>query len=523
MAKKSDKQITSPEEIHVKLRPLFGMEPGTYLTVLYSFILLLIVFLVLFLPGIRNYGSEVTFYTVPGGADVYVDGRYLDGSPAAAFVSAGEHEFTLEKQFYQSRSFTARIGGRLFGSLFFPKRTVLARGLVLEDPHGYAAAGYRDFSSWSLVHDPHTRYQLPPILSTTVENIFVSRREYAGEVGRGLVEASLGFSSNETALRDLVRAASLVETEGRSLLPQTIPALLDEITRYQSGHPGFAQWLETQLDDAKSREITGTEWFAAVTGEFPADPVSTGESGGTGRFASAAGLPFVYVPAGSRRVSPYDGAPEKRVVHTYDGMYVMTREVTYRDFERFLDDTPRWRPENREVLLEAGLVTGDYLADWADFRGTDLPVRFVSYYAAQAFCGWLDSRLTGRFAGFQASLPDEYQWEAAAAVSDMSDPVLYEQGREGPLPAADSPVPEDFYGNVWEWCLNDFKRNDGISFDASGRYIPSPPGYSAAEKAVRGGSWASIPELVTVSSRGSQPPEWCTPFLGFRVILQGAE
>ena len=81
----------------------------------------------------------------------------------------------------------------------------------------------------------------------------------------------------------------------------------------------------------------------------------------------------------------------------------------------------------------------------------------------------------------------------------------------------------DFYGNLWEWCGNDFKRNDGISFDASGRYLPSPEGFSAAEKAVRGGSWASIAELVSISSRGSQPPEWCTPFLGFRVILEEAE
>ena len=203
MAKKSEKQITSPEEIHVHLKPILGVKPGTYLTVFYSFILLLAVFLILFLPGIRNYGSEVTFYTVPGETDVYVDGRYLSGSPVTAFVSAGKHEIVLEKAYYQSKSFSARIDGRLFGSLFFPKKTVIARGLVLEDPAGYAAAGYDAFSSWSLVHEPHTRYQLPPILSVTVEDLFTSRRGDAEGVSRELVEASLGFSSNNCSNKDL--------------------------------------------------------------------------------------------------------------------------------------------------------------------------------------------------------------------------------------------------------------------------------------------------------------------------------
>ncbi len=520
MVKKSEKQITSPEEIYVKLKPIFGIKPGTYLTVLYSVIFLLIVFLLLFLPGIRNYGTEVTFYTVPGGADVYIDGHYLGGSPVTTFVSAGEHEITLVKGFYRSRSFTARIGGRLFGSLFFPKRTIVARGLVLEDPRGYAAAGYADFSSWSLINEPHARYQLPPILSTTVEDLFASRREDAAEVSRGLLEASLGFSANETALRDLVRAASLIETEGRGLLPQTVPGLLGKIGRFQSRHPGFALWLEAQLGETASREITGTEWFTALSGGFGAEFT---EEGGAGRFASLAGLPFVFVPGGSRLTAPFEDRPENKVLHSYPSMYVMTREVTYRDFSRFLDDVPRWRPENREALVEAGFVTEDYLAGWDESRDTDLPVRFVSYYAAVAFCNWLGSVLPSGFSGLRATLPDEYQWEAAASASDITDPVLYEPGIEEPISARAPAVLGDFYGNLWEWCGNDFKRNDGISFDAAGRYIPSPDGFSAAEKAVRGGSWASIAELVTVSSRGSQPAEWCTPFLGFRVILQGAE
>jgi hypothetical protein len=530
MAKKSEKQITSPEEIQVKLKPLLGVKPGIYLTVLYSAVLLLIVFLVLLLPGIRNYGSEITFYTVPGDVDVYIDGRYVNGSPVTVFVEAGEHEITLEKVYYEPLSFSTDIEGRLFGSLFFPKRSIVARGLVLKDPRGYGSAGYGRYSSWSLIREPHVRYQLPPVLSETVEDILVSGRQEAPRLSHELVEASLGFSANETSLRDLVRAAVLSETEGKILLPHTVPGLLLKIARLQQERPGFVLWLEVQLGETASREITGTEWFTALAGGF--EPSLGGDSsaeiddptGAEESLITAGGLPFRYIPGGSRLTYPFEDRSEAGVFHTYRGMYVMTREVTYRDYARFLEDSPRWRPDNREALVDEGLATDDYLADWEDFRDTDLPVRFVSYYAARAFGAWLDSRLPGgRFEGFRAGLPNEYQWEAAAFASDMTAPVLYEPGVSGPRPAENPEVLGDFYGNLWEWCVNDFKRNDGVSFDASGRYISSPPDFSAAEKAVRGASWASIAELVTVSSRGSQPPSWCTPFLGFRVILQGAE
>ena len=70
-------------------------------------------------------------------------------------------------------------------------------------------------------------------------------------------------------------------------------------------------------------------------------------------------------------------------------------------------------------------------------------------------------------------------------------------------------------GNLWEWCDNYYLPADTLF----GRYGMENTAYQGAEKAVRGGSWANKARSVSAVSRGSQEPSWCTPFLGFRVVL----
>ena len=43
---------------------------------------------------------------------------------------------------------------------------------------------------------------------------------------------------------------------------------------------------------------------------------------------------------------------------------------------------------------------------------------------------------------------------------------------------------------------------------------------TGTERVVRGGSFANRAEdRIGISTRGGQPPDWCTAFTGFRVVL----
>jgi formylglycine-generating enzyme required for sulfatase activity len=76
-------------------------------------------------------------------------------------------------------------------------------------------------------------------------------------------------------------------------------------------------------------------------------------------------------------------------------------------------------------------------------------------------------------------------------------------------------------GNVWQWCEDPYAPSSYLltsldpALNASYEkgYAPGP------DRAVRGGSWNNQSEQITVFTRGSQPAEWSTPYLGFRVAL----
>ena len=79
----------APADHTVRLRPIAGLAPGTYLTLLYGAALLALLFLVAVYPGLRFNGSLITFSSSPPGAAVYLDGRFAGTTPVTSRAAAG--------------------------------------------------------------------------------------------------------------------------------------------------------------------------------------------------------------------------------------------------------------------------------------------------------------------------------------------------------------------------------------------------------------------------------------------------
>jgi formylglycine-generating enzyme required for sulfatase activity len=193
--------------------------------------------------------------------------------------------------------------------------------------------------------------------------------------------------------------------------------------------------------------------------------------------------------------------------------------ITHAQFQAFIEDggyaDRRWwqgLAEHPETPAEP---------QWSE---PNHPRETVSWYEAMAFCAWLSARR-----GEAITLPTEEQWEKAARgmaggaypypcdgyrsgyanIDELMDRHTF--GRTTPVgiyPQGASPDGVlDLVGNVWEWCLNEYRR-------------PAQIGKGGKESRVlRGGSWNHSLGNARASGRDKLRPYFRLVNVGIRVLV----
>ena len=533
--------MPSSEEISVRLKPVLGLQPGAYLTFLYALILLAVLFFLFFYPGLRSRGTYVRFQTLPPGAAVRVDGRYAGSTPCELLIKGGERRITLSKPFYREVELRERFPGRIFATLFVRPARSYTVELSLQDSEGL----FRHILQ-ELAANPH----LPDLLLEVPWSVY---KQQDPEIYRKLAaffDRAKYFITGPAQLYGLVSSLTGSMASARFLTPRSLIRTVEYAARVQDSSVNFPLWLASVLPETLARRVSQTSWYDQSLREYAAlygarFGVSSRPPGPllAGSTRRVLGIGFLPVPAGTLVQGRDDESGfSLPLAHPVpiQSFYLSETEISKAQFKVFLQENPRWRKSNLQSLVAAGLVSDTYLADWTGDEipagEENLPAVNVSYHAAQAFCAWLGSKLSGFPAGATARLPFESEWEWAARGGlagqpyptgrDPGNACFYQDQIQGPRRVGSSSANgyglRDMTGNVWEWCL-DWYSPEAYFFSsrkAAGNAADSRQAIPyGAEKVVRGGSWANEKELVKLYVRGSQPPDWCTPFLGFRVLV----
>lgn len=256
---------------------------------------------------------------------------------------------------------------------------------------------------------------------------------------------------------------------------------------------------------------------------------------------------FVFIPSGTFLMGDRQNPREPHYVWV-TGYFMAPFEVTNEEFRAFLSAEDgynndanwtvqgrRWRATARSHV-SALLTPSD--ADYRRFGEPDLPVTWVTWFEANAFCKWL----TRRYPGWLFTLPNDAEWEKAArgpdnldyvlsiSISDAEEPLYnWRKNPDASIPLYGVVSTKKFFrpnryglyhmtGNVVEWT-----QSTDRPFNREHPFVEDERNHDDAtgKRTARGGSWYSAAtSYLYIPYRDSFQPEHSTQDIGFRIVAK---
>lgn len=462
------KKLDLPEVDPVEIKPLFGMKPGVWLTILYAIILSVAVFLVGFLPDMLDGSKRVTFTSDAYNAAVYVDGVYEGGTPFTRKIESGTHDISFQVNGNEIDRMTVKVSHPVFFNWLFPRTQKIASSAILTQAayESVCAELLEDANAYSAILSYDASRPYANIYTTFAKSVVRHGFE------KSVLEAAFQFVTTDAMYQDALNACQILG------ITADIPyAKLDGKT-------------SVGATDAKTPALTAkattlkTDYFTLEGFEIPAADFSNGRT----------------------VTATYPGVKEAgKTVHT-DTFKIGSYCVTEYQFSQFVLENPQWALSNKDNLIAQGLVD-DYYLDGVTISTMVMslkPVRNVSYYAAQAFCQWM-SEITGK----TVFLPSENQW-IAACLTDSEGGYL-----KSLTPPAAEGCPAAMIGGLWEITDTPFIPLARIASDNADQMLAT---YNTqVDMVVKGGSYVNSPSAIDRYSVGTTYRSLCSDYMGFRV------
>lgn len=466
----------------VHLKPILGLHPGLYATIIVVVVLSVAIFLATILPGILNGGKRVTFTSPTEPTAVYVDGRYLGQAPVTAFIASGDHSatFSFEQAFSEEVKFT--VSHPVFLTWLFPRYQTVASTLTPDsdaEVQAYLQSMLDDIAAWSAIVDFDERNNYPPLMTRVATSLPENSK---GALQRYFTSA-LRYMTGPVMVADAANAIEVANS--RRLLPaEDYAKMVEQLELVKALHHGAGGAIGTAS--------------TALSLPVSRQPLTIAQGTVIQGFGYG---PATFVMGGSRNLD-YPGVTEMGVTVEVPQYFIAEQETTEYQWALFLQDNPDWAKIQIERLIEQGLADTDYLAGIYPSTAvvSNKPIRNISAYAATAYCEWLSKKT-----GVHVSLPTEAQWELAALANSSKAYAT----TLVPVPDGNGPVA--LRGGVWELTSS--------AFIPLSRYLgPADPVPSNLPVIVKGGSLLNDPKFTTAATVGVQSASTCSETTGFRIV-----
>lgn len=457
-----------PKVEPVEIKPLFGMKPGLWLTILYAIILCVAIFLVGFLPDMLDGSKRVSFTSKAYNAAVYVDGVYEGGTPFTRKIASGTHEVTFKVNGNEIDNMTVKVSHPVFFNWLFPRTQKVHSDAILtkEAYESVCAELLTDANAYSAILSYDSTRPYANIYTTFAKTVV----SYGFE--RPVLDAAFQFITTDAMYQDALEACRILgiatdipyaELDGKSTVgvaDAKAPVVTAKKTSLKTDYFTLEGYIISEADFSNGVKVTNS---------YP-EIKEAGQN-----------------------------------VHT-DAFSLGSYCVTEYQYSQFVLANPQWAASNKESLKAQGLVD-DYYLDGVTISTMVVslkPVRNVSYYAAQAFCQWM-SQITGK----DVYLPNENQW-IAASLTDT------EGGFQKSLtPSAAETCPSAMIGGLWEITGTPFVPLARISNADVQSILESYD--TQVDMVVKGGSYVNSASAINRYSVGTTYRSLCSDYMGFRI------
>lgn len=288
---------------------------------------------------------------------------------------------------------------------------------------------------------------------------------------------------------------------------------------------------------AAATATTQAEVIAALTAVAPTttstpDPTAL-PTATPAPFVTETGARMIYVPGGLFRLGSEEGAADEQpsLMVRLDPYYLDETEVTNRAYAQCVAAGVCTPPASNRSAFNADYYNSGAFSDY--------PVLYVNWHQARQFCEWREARLPSeaeweRAAGFdpEQGIKSQYPWgdefdgtllnycDANCYNGEKQDPNFDDGYRDvapvGTYPEGRSALGTfDMLGNVMEWT-NDWYDRGYYSYAPESNPLGPAEGFA---KSVRGGSWLSSREELSVSVRTFYDPNEVRTNIGFRCAM----
>ena len=456
-----------PEVEPVVLDKICGIRAGLFILIAAIAGLIVLFFLLFMLPGILNGGSYVSFDSNLHDVGIILDGKYLGTvEDGRYYIPAGSHSVEYIHDGKTLKSETINVKKHIFFTILrhpgMDVEVTFSNDAELEN--AIREDFMKDIALWTKTSSYNEFYNYPPLAMNFAEDaVALGFKDVYDEMLYALMHVSSG-----EAAADVLNAYDILEDHGYRL-PENSINLTELFTADGIGKV-----------EAKANPETESAYYREFH-FYDGGMITLGRSGN-----------IAYPETNTYPVETFV-EPFALAHHT----------VTEYEYSLFLEANPEWKVENKQKLMEEGLVDEFYLS--GVFSSTSFisnkPVRNISWYAAKAYTEWISEVSEEEF-----YLPSEAEW-TYAALSAKDAPYATTPSYR----SADHDHPSSMLGGLWEMT--------GTAYMPLSRIF----GYEEASTLstdfddiiVKGGSYMNTGiDLMTV---GVQERSTCSEYTGFRV------